>query len=63
MGYLKFISYLYLAVAVFFIVNGVIALQKGENSIIMFAFAAIAVFMFFFRRHYAKKFDNRKKDN
>lgn len=63
MGYLKFISYLYLAVAVFFIVNGVIALQKGENSIIMFGFAAIAVFMFFFRRHYAKKFDNRKKDN
>lgn len=62
MGYLKIVSYLYLAAAAFFIYTGIEAHQNGENGYIMFAFAAIAVFMFFFRMRYAKKFDNRNKD-
>lgn len=63
MGYLKFVAYLYLAAAAFFIYSGVVALQEGENSIIMFGLAAVAIFMFFFRRSFIKKYENRQKDN
>ncbi|ALM48755.1 hypothetical protein AMR72_07520 [Flavobacterium psychrophilum] len=63
MKYLTVVSYLYLAVAVFFIVDGVNAMRKGENYIISFLFAGLAVFMFFFRMRFAKKYQNGNKDN
>lgn len=61
MGYLKFIPYLYIIFALFFIYDAVIKLQNGENAILSFVFAGIAVFMFFFRRYNAKKFEDRTK--
>jgi ABC-type polysaccharide/polyol phosphate export permease len=61
MGYLKFVSYLYLVAAAFFIYNAVMQYQAGEDYFISLAFAGLAVFMFFFRRKYAKKFDSRTK--
>jgi len=63
MKYLTVVSYIYLAVAVFFVVDGILAMQKGENYIISFLFAALAVFMFFFRMRFAKKYQNGNKDN
>ncbi|OIQ21787.1 MAG: hypothetical protein BM557_03060 [Flavobacterium sp. MedPE-SWcel] len=63
MGYLKFTAYIYLAAAIFFIYQGVMALNAGEDSVIMFFFAATAIFLFFFRLRNAKKFGKRKDDN
>jgi hypothetical protein len=62
MKYLKVVSYIYLAVAAFFIVDGIINMQNGKNYIISFLFAGLAVFMFFFRMRFAKKQQNRGKD-
>ena len=61
MTYLRIVSYIYLLAAAFFTYKGIEALQTGENSIIMFGLAAIGIFMFFFRRSYAKKFERREK--
>lgn len=59
MGYLKFVSYAYLVAAAFFIYNAIISIQEGENGVISFIFAGIAIFMFFFRRSYQDKFSRR----
>ena len=61
MTYLKIVSYIYLVAAAFFLYKGIEAIQLGENSIIMFALAAIGVFMFFFRMRFVKKMDRRDK--
>ena len=61
MGYLKITAYIYLGVAAFFTYEGIMALSKGEDSIIMFFFAAVSVFLFFFRMRNAKKFGNRRE--
>ncbi|AXG73360.1 hypothetical protein DVK85_03580 [Flavobacterium arcticum] len=61
MGYLKITAYVYLAVAAFFTYEGIMALNSGEDSFIMFFFAAVAVFLFFFRMRNAKKFGNRRE--
>lgn len=55
MGVLKYVHYLYIVVAVLFVYEGVTQLQAGENYIISFLFAAAALFMFFFRRHFSDK--------
>ena len=62
MGYLKIVSYLYLVVAAFFFFDGIVRLQDGKTYFISFLFAGAAIFMFFFRMRFARKFDNRKKD-
>jgi hypothetical protein len=62
MVYLKYVSYLYLAIAAFFIFEGVRAILNNEDSIIMFVLAAGAVFMFFFRRNFQKKMDPNRKN-
>lgn len=61
MGYLKFVAYIYLLAGTFFIYEGVVAIQNNENSFLMFLLAGCAIFMFFFRRRFAKKFEERKK--
>lgn len=61
MKYLKIVAYFYLLAAAFFIYQGIVNLSDGEDSVIMFLFAAIAIFMFFFRLRFAKKMGNRNK--
>ena len=63
MGYLKFVAYIYLVVALVFLGDAIYSLQKGENAFLGFFFSAIALFMFFFRRRYAKKFRDEKANN
>ena len=64
MNYLKFTQYAYLIAGILFAVD---AYRKWEtdngNAIIEAMFAAIGIFMFFFRRKFAKKFDERNKNN
>lgn len=59
MKYLKFTQYIYLAFAGFFIYDGIMKLNANESPWLSFIIAAVAVFMFFFRRNFSKKFEDR----
>lgn len=63
MNYLKFTQYAYLIAGILFAVD---AYKKWEtdngNAIIEAIFAAIGIFMFFFRRKFAKKFEAHNKN-
>jgi hypothetical protein len=62
MGYLKYTQYVYIIFAVFFIYDGVTKLNEGnETYALSFVIAGMAIFMFFFRRKFVKKFDDRNK--
>jgi uncharacterized membrane protein YjjP (DUF1212 family) len=62
MNYLKYTQYVYILFAAFFIYDGITKLNEGnDNSTLSFIIAGLAVFMFFFRRKFAKKFDDRNK--
>jgi len=63
MNYLKFTSYAYIIVAILFAVEAFIKFQDGETNkaILMALFAAGSVFLYFFRRNFAKKFEERNK--
>lgn len=63
MGYLKYMAYIYLVMAVLFAVDGFVKLNDGENAIISFLFAGVGVFMFFFRRNSYKKIHDRTPKN
>lgn len=58
----KFFEIAYLAVAVFFLYQGIIlwGVEQGQSYLFLF-FAVVAVFMFFFRRHFRRKYQNRNK--
>jgi len=59
----KFFEILYLVVAVLSTIEVVSEWNTNRNQSYMFmTFAVGAVFMFFFRRHYRKKFEARKKE-
>lgn len=63
MNYLRFTQYVYLVFGLLFIYEGIAKLNEGESPWLYFTIAAVAVFMFFFRRKFAKKYDgtNNKK--
>jgi len=64
MTYLRYIQYFYLIAAVLFAVDGFMQFNSEERSPWMsFFFAAIALFMFFFRRRFAKKMGDQQKGN
>jgi hypothetical protein len=63
MSILKYTQYVYLIAALFFIYDGVIKLNSGTDlPYISFILAIAAIGMFFFRRKFAKKFDNYDKN-
>ncbi|PZR10563.1 MAG: hypothetical protein DI539_21120 [Flavobacterium psychrophilum] len=61
MAYFKIIPYLFLIFAGMFLYEAITRLMNGEDPLVFFLFAGVAVFMFFFRRNSYKKFDNGKK--
>lgn len=62
MGLLKYTQYLYLLIAVAFVYDGITKLNDpAAGPWLSFGIAAVSVFMFFFRRKYAKKFDDHYK--
>lgn len=63
MNYLKYTQYIYLAFCGFFIFDAVSKHNAGESAWISLFIAAVSLFMFFFRRKFAKKFENRKKNS
>lgn len=59
MNYLKYTQYVYLVFALFFIYEAASKMIAGEPTPwLTFIIAGVAIFMFFFRRKFAKKFDD-----
>ena len=63
MNYLKYTQYVYLVFGAYFIYDGFNKLNNPTLGTpwLSFMIAGLAVFMFFFRRKFAKKFDDRNK--
>lgn len=62
MKILKYIPYVYLIMGVMFVYDGIIKFNTGVKSFwLSFVFAAVAIFMFFFRRNFNKKMENRNQ--
>ena len=63
MNYLKYTQYVYLAFAIFFIYDGIdkMSVPGNETPYLNFIIAAVCVFMFFFRRRFAKKIEENQK--
>ena len=61
MNYLKFTPYIYLIFGLFFAYDGITKINSGESYWMSFLVAGLAFFMFFFRKRFAKKFEDRSK--
>ena len=62
MAYLKYRIYFYLIFAILFIYDGVEKFDDPKaNPYLSFAIAGVAIFMFFFRMKFDKKFEDRNK--
>jgi len=60
--YYKFFEFAYLIISIVFIVETVLNWNENrQKAYIYLAFAALAVFMYFFRKKYRKKFEDREK--
>ncbi len=62
MNYLKYTQYVYLVFGAYFIYDGITKWNDPAGTFwLSFMIAGLAIFMFFFRRKFAKKFDDRNK--
>lgn len=62
MNLLKFLQYAYLIFAVLFLYDAIMKWNvEGENAYLSLGLSALAVFMFFFRKKYRKRFQDRGK--
>jgi uncharacterized membrane protein len=63
MTYLKYTPYLYLILGIYLVIDSIINWNNSaENSQLTLVFAAVALFLFGFRRRYAKRFEARKNN-
>jgi surface polysaccharide O-acyltransferase-like enzyme len=63
MSYLKYTPYLYLILGIYLIIDSIINWNNpAENAELTLIFAAIVIFLFGFRRRYAKRFEERKNN-
>ncbi|WP_372756406.1 hypothetical protein [Mariniflexile sp.] len=64
MKYSKFFQYAYLVFAALFLYDGITKWNAGiSGAYLSIGLAALAIFMFFFRRKFTKKYDNSDKSN
>jgi positive regulator of sigma E activity len=60
--YFKFFEIAYLIIAIFFIVETFLTWNvQREKAYLYLIFSLLAVFMYFFRRKYRKKFENQDR--
>lgn len=63
MNYLKYTQYAYLVAAAFFIYDGISKFDSNRNqAYLSLLLALMAVGMFFFRKKFAKKFEDRNNN-
>jgi len=62
MTYLKFTPYIYLIAGLYFIYHGFTEYQQDIAPWLSFGIAALAIFMFFFRLRWARKFEERRRN-
>ncbi|WMQ63289.1 hypothetical protein [Imtechella halotolerans] len=64
MKFLKFFEYVYLGVAILSLIEVFNEWNSPDKTrlYIFILFAAVSLFMFFFRRRYRQRFENRRKD-
>jgi hypothetical protein len=63
MNYLKYTPYLYLILGIYLFIDSIINWNiPAKNAELTLIFAAIAIFLFVFRRRYAKRFEERKNN-
>jgi hypothetical protein len=61
MKYLKYTPYIYLFAAFFFVYKALAVWSpNSQEHLLFYGIATLSLLMFFFRRHYAKKFEARK---
>ena len=60
MNYLKFVQYFYLAFAAFFAYDAFANYTNNKSYLLSIIIAAVSLGMFFFRRHFYNKYQNRK---
>jgi hypothetical protein len=64
MNIIKYTPYVYLIFGIYFLYEGFTKWNSAtETPWLSFIIAGLAVFMFFFRRKFAKKFDDRNKQS
>ena len=60
MKYLKYTPYIYLIAAIIFAIRAVEIWDKEKDQAYLFlGITVLSIFMFFFRRRFAKKFEDR----
>jgi len=63
MNFLKYTSYLYLAFGLYFLYEGYTKWSADESPWLSLILGGLAIFMFFFRRKFSKKFEDRNKQS
>lgn len=62
-SYYKFIEYGYLIIAIFLMVETVLNWNpQPQKAYIYLAFSLLAIFMYFFKKNFRKKMNNRNKE-
>ena len=60
--YFKFFEFAYLVIAVVFVVETVLNWNENrQKAYIYLAFSVLAVFMYFFRKKYRKKYEDQER--
>ncbi|MBP9849316.1 MAG: LPXTG cell wall anchor domain-containing protein [Flavobacterium sp.] len=63
MKLLKYTQYAYLIAGILFLVDGAMKLNSGDsNAYIILGLGVVAIGMFFFRRKFAKKFEEKNNN-
>ncbi|WP_396137708.1 hypothetical protein [Flavobacterium sp.] len=60
MNYLRLVQYFYLAFAAFFAYDAFAKFTNNENYVLSILIALVSLGMFFFRRHFYNKYQNKK---
>jgi len=59
----KFFEYAYLIIAIIFIVEGMLRWNTNrEKAYLFLGFSILAIFMYFFKKRFRKKTENRNKN-
>lgn len=60
MNYLNITKYIYLVVGLIMIYDAVSKWNQGKDYVLSAVLAALAIFMYFFRRNFGRRFEERK---